>query len=519
MAATQMPNRGHHSAPRFSGEGQYINRFIDEVEALATAANLSDREKIVWTLRYAGNAEFDLWSNGLAASKGTDWAAFKTALQNFYPEAHDDGRFTLAGFEAFVDLHSRTILRSKEDLGKYHREFVTTAAFLESKELISKREINKLYIAGFDSAFQQKMRDHLQLRNPTNYHSHTYTVEQFYEIAAFILEAPVPALVSRVVPSPTTFLPKQEPFDPAAFQAMMNNSMQTAIATATQSMSTMLQQFTTSVLQPALAASRPAPAPAPAPVPPPPSSSYVAPASYAPAPVAAPVPVSSVPPLSTHTHGWVYMNERRKLTLPNHQEITRALRGDLFKDQIENWRRDNNLSLELPIHAQAQPAATGRDIPPHMTQTPPAAGTPATSVASTNMMTVANFHYSPPAAVDDAVDDGPYDIPFEEQLTIAQNVISTLMKQKKPNSERKEVRFEDAPRRSARLATAEPTPRAPVAPTATSSASPLSSAPNAAPPLPTQTTQLREALETGKIKPMPQYRYQLNAEDPNDIIC
>ncbi|KAJ8454616.1 hypothetical protein ONZ45_g19236 [Pleurotus djamor] len=531
MAAAQMPSRGHHSAPKFSGEGQYINRFIDEVDALATAANLTDRDKIAWTLRYAGNAEFDSWSNGLAASKGNDWEAFKTALRNFYPEADDDRRYTEASLEAFVLLHSRKILRTKENLGRYHREFVTMASFLESKELISKREIKKLYIAGFDFTFQEQIRDHLHRRNPTNQREHIYTVEQVYEIATFILEAPVPATVSSTSSSPTAGLAKQEPLDPAALQAMINASMQTAITTATQSMSAMLQQFTTSVLQPALAANRA--------VPPSPASSYVAPAAYplAPAPVSAPAPApglaASVPPYrfgpptrcsfcheTSHTaryqcpsfnamnqQGWVYMNDRRKLALPNHQEITRALRGDSFKDQVENWRRDNGLSLDLPGQAQSQSPASGRDIPPHMARAQSASGA---AVASTNMMTVANFHYSPPAVPETIVDDSPYDIPFDDQLTIAQNVISTLMKQKKPESGKKEVRFDDTPRRSTRLAT-ETTPRAS---TSASTAPPLSSTSSSAPPLPTQTTQLREALETGKIKPLPQYRYHSNAEDP-----
>ncbi|KAG5221321.1 Plp [Salix suchowensis] len=206
---------------------------------------------------------------------------------------------------------------------------------------------------------------------------------------------------------------------------------------------------------------------------------------------------------------WVYRNENGRLVLPNGQEITRALRGGCFMEQIENWRRDNNYPMDTPDPAVTQ--TTTRDPPPHQ----PASAPP--PVASANLITVGNYNWS--EAEDSSArveeldeEDGPYDIPMEEQLTIAQNVISTLFKQKKPDSTKKEVRFEQ-PKRATRSSTAStptPTPPATTTPPAKPAPSSSSTIPPPAPPV----NHLKEALETGQIKSNPQYRYQSNAEDP-----
>lgn len=531
-----MPTRGHHSAPKFTGEGQFLSRFFDEIEALATAANLNDRDKILWTLRYAENAEYEIWSTGLPEASGVNWIAFKTAVTRLYPGSDDDRRYTVNNFESFCELHSRKVMRTKEDLGKYHREFLTISTFLKGKGRISEREVNKLYFSGFDSAFQQKIREHLQLRNPLHHPDDLYNVNDIYEVATFILDALVPTIISNLMPSrdrPSPLSPvKQEPFDMSAIQAAITASMQTAMTAATQNMTTMMQQFATSMLQPTLAANmaaaqtpyRPYQTLTPAP------TTYAPPAPLAAAPTQPQTTPfrPTLPPrcpfcyeTTSHTRmqqctiyhaalrkNWVYRNENGRLVLPNGQEITRALRGGCFMEQIENWRRDNNYPMDTP-----DPAATPttRDPPPHQpAPTPP-------PVASANLITVGNYNWGEAedrSARIEEVDeeDGPYDIPMEEQLTIAQNVISTLFKQKKPDSTKKEVRFEQ-PKRATRSSTAPtttPTPPASTTPPAKQTPSSSTSIPPPAPPV----NHLKEALETGQIKSNPQYRYQSNAEDP-----
>ncbi|KAG9227279.1 hypothetical protein CCMSSC00406_0004182 [Pleurotus cornucopiae] len=531
----QMPTRGHHSAPKFTGEGQFLSRFFDEIEALAVAANLNDRDKILWTLRYAENAEYEIWSTGLPEASGANWIAFKTAVTRLYPGSDDDRRYTVSNFESFCELHSRKVMRTKEDLGKYHREFLTISTFLKGKSRISEREVNKLYFSGFDSAFQQKIREHLQLRNPLHHPDDLYNVNDIYEVATFILDAPVPTIISNLMPSreraPALSPVKQEPFDMSAIQAAITASMQTAMTAATQNMTTMMQQFATSILQPTIATNLAASQTPYRPYQPP------APATYTPT-----VPVSAAPaqpqntPLrpalpprcpfcyetTSHTRmqqctiyhaalrkNWVYRNENGRLVLPNGQEITRALRGGCFMEQIENWRRDNNYPMDTPDPAASQ--TTIRDPPPHQ----PAPAPP--PVASANLITVGNYNWSeaedPSASIEEVdEEDGPYDIPMEEQLTIAQNVISTLFKQKKPDSTKKEVRFEQ-PKRATRSSTASTTtPTPPAATTTPAKRTPSSSTP--IPPPPPPVNHLKEALETGQIKSNPQYRYQSNAEDP-----
>ncbi|KAG5223206.1 Transposon Tf2-12 polyprotein [Salix suchowensis] len=206
----QMPTRGHHSAPKFTGEGQFLSRFFDEIEALATAANLNDRDKILWTLRYAENAEYEIWSTGLPEASGVNWIAFKTAVTRLYPGSDDDRRYTVSNFESFCELHSQKVMRTKEDLGKYHREFLTISTFLKGKGHISEREVNKLYFSGFDSAFQQKICEHLQLRNPLHHPDDLYNVNDIYEVATFILDVPVPPSSAISCLSVSVLLPSRQ---------------------------------------------------------------------------------------------------------------------------------------------------------------------------------------------------------------------------------------------------------------------------------------------------------------------
>jgi hypothetical protein len=56
-----MPNRSHHSAPRFDGKSISLSLFLDDIEQLAEACGLSQKNKIKWTIRYSPSMDRELW--------------------------------------------------------------------------------------------------------------------------------------------------------------------------------------------------------------------------------------------------------------------------------------------------------------------------------------------------------------------------------------------------------------------------------------------------------------------------
>ena len=76
-----MPGRNHHTAPKFDGTPTLLSQFFDEVEQLAETCQLTDKQRIVWTIRYAQIDDAELWR---LCAKGTDWNDFKSGLYALY---------------------------------------------------------------------------------------------------------------------------------------------------------------------------------------------------------------------------------------------------------------------------------------------------------------------------------------------------------------------------------------------------------------------------------------------------
>ena len=56
-----MPGRHHPYAPKFDGTPTLLDIFFDDVEQLAKAHNITERETVAWTIRYAPIEDRELW--------------------------------------------------------------------------------------------------------------------------------------------------------------------------------------------------------------------------------------------------------------------------------------------------------------------------------------------------------------------------------------------------------------------------------------------------------------------------
>ncbi|KAJ8454250.1 hypothetical protein ONZ45_g19377 [Pleurotus djamor] len=362
MSAVHIP-----SLPRFSGQPQDLARFFDEFEVYAAAAGyLDDVDKIACVTRYAVDMKTQRLWDRLPQSMDRDWSAFQAAVEKLSPEPADDPCYSVSSLETLCRNRSQSspTARLKEDFDLFHAEFIAIASYLQDRNLIFEQELKKLYISAFDTPTQQKIHAAIFKLKPFHYPGRLYPADYIHELTTSAFEtnssihADTPTSSS---PQPPT--PSSPPLDATAIQDMINKMQQETIATLTQFITDTFQQVLVTFLR---AQNTPSPA----------STPFLSPSRHAAAPRSTPPPRTYRPsrcgfchePDHTSRHhcpsfqamhrlGWVYVNDRQRYTLPNGQEITRAIPGKSFKEQIENWLRYHRLPLTRS-HTMFPPPST-----------------------------------------------------------------------------------------------------------------------------------------------------------------
>ncbi|KAH9483411.1 hypothetical protein JR316_0002877 [Psilocybe cubensis] len=182
-----MPSKNHSSAPKFDGTAGSLPMFLDDIEQLATSCELTPKQTIDWTIRYApGSDEHELWS-GLDTSSGDDWIAFKRELLAQYPGSTGDRKYSVANLEMLTEKQAAGQITNSEQFGTYYRAFSKISRFLKSKNKLNDREISNLFMRGLDYAFRVQVRAQLRAENPKHHSDDPYTLNQICEAALFIL--------------------------------------------------------------------------------------------------------------------------------------------------------------------------------------------------------------------------------------------------------------------------------------------------------------------------------------------
>ncbi|KAJ3555385.1 hypothetical protein NP233_g12224 [Leucocoprinus birnbaumii] len=183
-----MPSRYDRNAPKFDGHPRSLRRFFEEIEMLGRECGLTERQHIVHTLRYLDGKDYDAWTSR-PSSLGANWARFKEEITSMYPGADDEARYNVTDLELFVESHAAKPMRDRFQFGEYYREFLTRAAWLLNRGLISQRERNKLFLSGFHIDFRQQLRTQLRIQDPRHAIDEPWDIEEVEEAARFLLNA------------------------------------------------------------------------------------------------------------------------------------------------------------------------------------------------------------------------------------------------------------------------------------------------------------------------------------------
>lgn len=168
-----MPLRGDPAAPRFSGDPYELSGYFDDVHFLASEASISDAAAITYAIRHADIEEANVWKT-LDEVKGHTWDEFVAAVIPLYPGAADDGRYRRWNLEELVRNASQKVMRTREDLGRYHREFLVVSDNLRKFQRISEGEQGSAYMSGLYHVLRSSVLHRLSILYPDHYPDEPY---------------------------------------------------------------------------------------------------------------------------------------------------------------------------------------------------------------------------------------------------------------------------------------------------------------------------------------------------------
>lgn len=126
---------------------------------------ISQGELITHTIRYLDGEDYDVW-NSCPAARGQDWEDFRRRITDMYPGAEDENQYSVTDLEIYVENQATVPMNDQNHFGDYYRKFIVKANWLIDRRYLSRRERDKLFLAGFHIDFRNQLRTQLRLQDP-----------------------------------------------------------------------------------------------------------------------------------------------------------------------------------------------------------------------------------------------------------------------------------------------------------------------------------------------------------------
>jgi len=185
-----MPTGRSRNVPEFQPTIPGFKAFFDDIEECFRRAGVTaDKEKIKWAKRYAGIHAEEWEQIPCLAPDDADpsFETFKTEVCACYPQLDENNIYTVRDLETLVACHSATDTMSREDYGNYLRPFRVRAGYLVKRGILSLRERNRLFIAGFPPTIRARIRNRLAIRKPDVLPVNGYDTADIEEAATFVI--------------------------------------------------------------------------------------------------------------------------------------------------------------------------------------------------------------------------------------------------------------------------------------------------------------------------------------------
>ncbi|KAL5536572.1 hypothetical protein ACEPAF_394 [Sanghuangporus sanghuang] len=189
-SAACMPLSYAEGAPVFDGSSpRLIGRFLEDVELLCIDAQLTDSDRVHWTIYYASLDVADQWSmlpEALVSSP--TWSRFVTEVLELYPEYTDARRrFQPADLEDLVQKSAAGPMKSVQQLYSYYRSFLRVSKHLEAHQRITSLQSNRLFTLGLPETLRSLVFSRFTIKYPDKYPDDDFSIQEVLSAAEFVL--------------------------------------------------------------------------------------------------------------------------------------------------------------------------------------------------------------------------------------------------------------------------------------------------------------------------------------------
>jgi hypothetical protein len=185
----QMPLRDTPNTPKVDGKKpSELPRYLEDIDFLSDVAALDQAKKIKAAIRYAALDEVEVWQMlPEASATPANWDNFIKAVKKMYPGCEGTDRYSRADVQYLIQDYGRKEMHSQDNLGEYTRAFLKISTGLIANKKLAKMERDMLYLNGFPSTLQQKIRQCLFIVKQDLYPDDPYPMDDVTTVAKFLL--------------------------------------------------------------------------------------------------------------------------------------------------------------------------------------------------------------------------------------------------------------------------------------------------------------------------------------------
>ncbi|KAG2065755.1 hypothetical protein BDR04DRAFT_1031960 [Suillus decipiens] len=155
--------RGTDTAPKFDGMLVRLIPFLEDIDAIADHAMLTDEQWIKAALRYVPIEEAETWEM-LDEAALPDWKKFIAAVKLLYPGCEGDHCFTHTDLENLCAEQVHVPMTSQEELGQYYHKFFKISRHLIVKKKLTDLEHDRLFLDGFHVTAKTAIMRQLEIK-------------------------------------------------------------------------------------------------------------------------------------------------------------------------------------------------------------------------------------------------------------------------------------------------------------------------------------------------------------------
>ena len=191
---SQLPSRGHSSAPRFDpSKPRELRRYFDEINVILRKAHITDENEMKqWARHYVDFDTSDLWETLPEAAAPSSYDDWVRAVTKFYPGADEDRKWSIGDLNKLTGEYLRTGIETSEQLGDYYRAFYSITQYLIAKNRMSVTEQSRAYSRAFKPELWHRILRRLEVKLPDHFPDDPYKLADVHEAARFVLHGTTP---------------------------------------------------------------------------------------------------------------------------------------------------------------------------------------------------------------------------------------------------------------------------------------------------------------------------------------